>query len=183
MYRRTAIAVAAALLGLAPLAHAAQKPQIVDPKGDYPVPVGDIVSVTFSTVPKGLKEQLQLDMVVAEAPSTNTPYSYTVRFLADECSFSATYYGHPFEGVFSDSGVGCQAPGSTELPVGTVKVSGTHIIFTVKFDKFIKRGALLEDLVAETAVGGAASGGVISSSGDRATGTEWVIGSDRKKKK
>ncbi len=172
-----------ALLVAAPQAFAAPKAQISDAKGDYPVPVGDIASVTFSTIPKGSKEALQIDMLLAGPPSTQTPYSYTVTFTADDCEFAAIHYGHPLEGVFSTSGVGCR-DGSTSLPEGSFKVTGSHVIFTVPLSKKIKRGSILEDLAAETAAGGAVSGGVAGNTGDTASSDKtWKVGSDRPKKK
>jgi hypothetical protein len=181
MRSRRLLAAAIALLAATPAAHAKVQPQIQDPKGDYPVGVGDIVSLTFTTPLKGIKEQLQIDMELAADPSTNTPYAYEVRFVAEDCNFVAIYFGHPFDGVFSKSGVGCQ---TTETPPeGVVKVSGTHIVFTVKFTSKIKRGTLLENLTAATAPGGALSGGLAARGGDSASGDEWVVGSDRPKKK
>lgn len=181
MLRRPLLAATVALLTAVPTAHAKVAPQIVDPKGDYRVPVGDIISVTFTTERKGTKESLQLDMLLAEAPSTNTPYAYEVRFNAGDCEFVAIYFGHPLDGVFSKSGVGCYVDETP--PAGTVKVTGTHVIWTVKLSGPVKRGVLLEALTAGTTPGGASSGGPAQLAGDAATGDDWVVGSDRPKKK
>jgi hypothetical protein len=182
--RLPALAAAAALLAASPYAHAAPKPQIVDPKGDYAVAQGDIIQVTFSTATAARKELLQIDLLLATTPTSNIPFSYTVRFNAPGCTFRATYFGHPFNGTFEKSGVGCDA----SPPPGTVKIDGMHIVFSVPFDAKVKRGVLIKDLAAETAPGPGALPAFVpvtdaADTGDVATGATWVVGSDKPKRK
>jgi hypothetical protein len=182
MRRSATVAALGAVAVLASQAGAAPKPQITDAKGDYPVAAGDIVSATLSTVQKGLREQLQIDLVLAAAPSTSTPYSYAVGFTVGACNFRAIHYGHPADGVFSKSGVGCSG-GGTSLPEGSYKIKGSTITFTVPMTGALKRGAKATKLVADTQPSGAVSGGAVAALGDAATGKDWVLGSDRPKKK
>ena len=175
--RRVLPAVVVAIALAAAPAGAKKAPLIEDPKGDYPVPNGDIVSADITTVPTG-KGKLLITMDVAAAPSTSTPYSYSVNFVVGDCSFSAVYYGHPFEGVFTTSGVGCQVDGETSLPEGNVKVSGTTITWTVPLTGDLKKGATATDITANAQPSGMASGGVVATLGDAAsTDKSYKIGS------
>ncbi len=159
---------------LASSALAAPKPQLTDPKGDHPVAAGDIISATLSTL-KGGKGKLQIDLVVAAAPST---YSYSVNFVAGDCSFGAIYYGHPFEGVFSRSGIGCRIAGSTSLPEGSYKIKGSTITFLVPLAGDLKKGVTVTDITANTVPSGVISGGAAAMLGDQAeTDTTYTIGS------
>jgi len=159
---------------LASGALAAPKPQLTDPKGDYPVAGADIVSATLSTLP-GAKGKLQIDLALAAAP---TAYSYSVNFIAGDCSFAAIYYGHPAEGVFSKSGVGCRVAGSTSLPEGSFKIKGSTITFTVPLTGALKKGVTVTDITAGTAPSGMISGSVAAALGDNATtNATYKIGS------
>ncbi len=161
----------------APPALAKKAPLIEDPTGDHPVPVGDIVSADITSVTTG-KGKLTITMTLAGAPSTTTPYSYSVNFIVGDCDFGAIYYGHPFAGVFTTSGVGCRETGSTSLPEGTVKVSGATITWTVPMTGALKKGALATDITANAQPSGVISGGVVAALGDTAaTDKSYKLGS------
>ena len=180
--RRTVLATSLLALGLiAGSAGAAPKPQITDAKGDYPEASADIVSARLSTVPKGTKEQLQIDLVMAGAVTGSAPYTRSVHFTVGDCSFSATHFGHGTP-AFADNGVGCSS-GDTTTVAGTMKIKGSTITFLVPMTGAIKRGAKVTDLRAATAPSGMLANSPLDNAGDTATGSDWVIGSDRPKKK
>lgn len=168
MRTRHLLPSAAVVLALLAGQASAKAPLIEDPKGDYPVPSADIVSADITTVKVG-KGKLLIDLVLAAAPATTTPYTYSVSFVVDDCQFSAVYYGHPFEGVFSTTGVGCDDPASTSLPEGAAKISGSKITWTVPLAGALKKGATATDITAATQPSGMVSGGIVAALGDGAT--------------
>ena len=169
----TAAAIAALLAGAA-TATAAPKPQINDAAGDYPVASADITSGSLALVaPRNKAITIKLNL--SAAPSTSVPHTYSVAFTVADCSFRAAYYGHPFEGVFSTSGVGCQVEGETSLPEGAVEVVGSSVVWTVPAAAPLKKGAKVTGLTASTQFSGVMSGGAGEAVGDLATGTDWVI--------
>ena len=166
---RLVIAPAALLVALAVGSSSAKTaPLIEDPKGDYPVPAADILSADITTVKTG-KGKLIIELVVDAAPSPTTPYSYTVSFVVGDCNFSAVYYGHPFDGVFTKTGVGCSDPSSTSLPEGNIKIDGGKLTWTVPLSGDLKKGATATEITAATQPTGMVSGGVIAMLGDEAT--------------
>ena len=173
---RTAVAAAAiaTLVAGAATSHAAPKPQITDATGDYPVASADITSGSLALVaPRNKAITIKLNL--AAPPTTTTPHTYSVAFTVADCSFRAAYYGHPFEGVFTTSGVGCQVEGETSLPEGNVEVVGSSIVWTVPTAAPLKRGAKVTGLTATTQFSGVVSGGAVEAIGDAAQGTDWVI--------
>lgn len=183
--RRTISVAALAILALAAThAGAAPKPQLTDPKGDYAVEASaDIVSATLSTIPKGTKEQLQIAVVFAAPIAGRPPYTRTLGFTVGDCEFSAIHFGHGTP-AFSDNGVGCSSGDATTV-AGTMKIKGSTITFLVPLTGALKRGAKVTDLHAATAPSGMLANSPLDLAGDTATGSDWVIGSDRpiKKKK
>lgn len=169
----TSVVVAAVVAG-ASTAGAAVAPQIADPKGDTPVAAADIVKGTL-TVVKPRKKAMTIALELAAAPSTANPHTYSVTFTVADCSFRAAYYGHPFEGVFTTSGVGCSVQGETSLPEGAVEVKGSTITWTVPMSAPVKPGAKVTALEAATEFSGVMSGGPGQAVGDTATGGDWVI--------
>lgn len=181
MRRTTVVAAFAGVALLAPHADAAPKPQVKDAKGDYPVASADIVSATLSTIPKGLKEQLQIDIVFAGPIAGSPPYTRSLSFTVGGCQFAATHFGHGTP-AFNDNGVGCSS-GDTTTTAGTMKIKGSTITFLVPMTGALKRGGKVTDLAVATAPLGMAAGTPLDLAGDAASGKDWVIGSDRPKKK
>lgn len=131
---------------------AAAGPQLTDPAGDHPVAAGDILSASFSTVGG---RTLQIDLVVAAAPSQVTPYSYAVTFETTGCNFKAVYYSHPAGPLgFASSGVGCDDGSSSELPTGDVTVSGATITYRLPLGRALRRGMTLSRIRAATTASG-----------------------------
>jgi hypothetical protein len=162
------------------------KPQLTDAKGDYPVASADIVSATLSSVPAGTQTLLRIDLTLAAPPMTVTPYSYTLGFIVSGCQYRVVYFGHPFRGVLNDSTAGCIT--GDAVPHGRYSIEGSTITFTVPMSGALKRGARATDLFATTEPGAVSSAGTVATIpvatfGDTATGTDWVLGSDRPKKK
>lgn len=157
------------------------KPQLTDPKGDYPVASADIVSGTLSSVPDGTKTLLQIDLTLAAPPTTLTPYSYTLGFTVPGCDFRAVYFGHPLKGVLNDSVAGCIT--GKAVPHARYRIQGSTITFTVPMSGALKRGVRATTLFAVTEPGGVSSASKLAMFGDTATGTDWVLGSDLPNKK
>ena len=134
-----------------PSAFAKRAPLIEDPAGDYPVAVGDLLTADITTLPAG-KGKLVITIDLASAPTTSTPYSYSVNFNVEECAFRAIFWGHPLEGVFAPNDVGCSGSSAE----GVAKVTGTKITFTVPLGGALKKGAELTEINASTHVSGMA---------------------------
>lgn len=181
--RVSRIAALLAIVVLASQAGAAPKPrpQLTDAKGDYPVASADIVSATLSSVPHVTETLLQIDLTLAAPPRTVTPYSYTLGFTVPGCDFRVVYFGHPFRGVLNDSTAGCIT--GNAVPHGRYSIEGSTITFTVPMSGALKRGARATNLFAVTEPGAYSSASMVGLFGDTATGTDWVLGSDRPKKK
>ena len=155
MRRFAAASAALAAMLMAGSATASPAPQLTDPAGDHPISAGDILSATFSPAP-GKAGVLQIDLVVAAAPSQLTPYSYAVTFETMTCNFKAVYYSQPAGPLgFASSGVGCDDGQSSELPTGDVTVSGTTITYRVPLTKDgLRRGDVLTKIRASTTLSG-----------------------------
>ncbi|HVF19073.1 MAG TPA: hypothetical protein VNA14_02385 [Mycobacteriales bacterium] len=153
--RRLAV-IALALCGvLGGVATGAPAPLLTDPAGDHPIGAGDLLSASFSSIRTGAGT-LQIDLVVAAAPSQLTPYSYAVTFQTLTCNFKAVYYSQPAGPLgFESSGVGCDDGKSSELPTGDVTVSGTTITYRIPLAKSgLRRGDLLTKIRASTTLSG-----------------------------
>ena len=171
---RTLAVPLALLVALSGTSSAKTAPLIEDPAGDHPVAAGDILTADILTTKKG-KGALEITMTVGAPPSTTTPYAYTVMFTADDCDFSATYFGHPLEPAFLDSGVGCTEAAGGSKPAGNVKVSGSTITFLVPLTGALKKGVVVTDISAVTMFSGMLNSGPIGDSA--ATDKTYKIGS------
>ena len=159
--RRICAGAAIAVLTASSGAYAAPEPQLTDPQGDHPIAAGDILSATFSTTGAASARVLQIDLVVAAAPSELTPYSYAVTFETLTCNFKAVYYSQPAGPLgFASSGVGCDDGQTSELPTGDVTVSGTTITYRIPLAKSgpaLRRGDVLTKIRASTTLSGLAA--------------------------
>jgi hypothetical protein len=168
-------AVVTALVLSTGSAHAAPKQQIRDAAGDYQVAAADILSGSLAVTGKRTKT-LVIRLNLAAAPTTTTPFTYTVTFQAGgDCSFKAIYYGHPLEGTVSTSGVGCKV-GSDPLRTGDVVVDGASVVWSVPLSPPLKLRQRVTTLAARTEPGGFVSGPFSPPLADAASGTDWVIG-------
>ena len=150
--RRAPLVTGALLLAVGAAPATAAGPQLTDPRGDHPVAAGDILSAAFTTI--GARA-LQIDLVVAAAPSQVTPYSYAVTFETTGCNFKAVYYSHPAGPLgFESTGVGCDDGRTSELPPGEVSVSGATITYRVPLDRTLRRGVTLTRIRAATTASG-----------------------------
>ncbi|HVE62931.1 MAG TPA: hypothetical protein VNB94_03925 [Mycobacteriales bacterium] len=164
--RRTVLAAAIAVIALAaPHAGAAPKPQLTDPRGDYPVAGADIVSALFVTEKK---TKLVVTVEFAGPPNTPVPFAYQLRFSTDD---NCTWRGNVF-GVDGSSSGGCT--GSNASPPA-VKISGNKIVFTMPAKGALKPGTELSDIAVSSTPGGALAG---APGGDTAaTDAAYVVGS------
>lgn len=166
--RRTLLALIAVAALAVPHAGAANAPQVVDPKGDYPNAAADILSVLFET--RG-KSAMTITMELASAPNTPVPYSYQITFVAGDCDWR----GHLF-GAQGSVGGGCRDDDSA-APTGA-KIDGNKVIFTVPAKGRLKPGTILTTLGANNSVGGASAGGASALTGDGATSDKtYKVGS------
>jgi len=160
--RRTLLALIAVTALAVPQAEAAPKPQLTDPKGDYPVAGADIVSALFTTV----KGKLVVTVELAGSPSTPAPFAYQLRFSTDEgCNWRGNVF---YDG--SSSG-GCSG---TDASPPAVKASGNKLIFTMAAKGVLKPGIELSGLAVSTTPGGALAGAPGGDTGT--TETTYVIG-------
>ncbi|HVE98949.1 MAG TPA: hypothetical protein VNA12_07200 [Mycobacteriales bacterium] len=166
--RRIAIPAAVALLGLVSQPAGAKPPLLEDPRGDTPVAVGDIVSADITTILRG-ERKLVITMSLAAPPSTSTPYSYYLWFVAGTCRFFAVYFGHPVD-AFQKSAMGCDdGNNNTPYDKGNATVSGTSITWTVPLSGEFKPGAVIRKIRAGTQPGGMSSNPRLEAAGDTGT--------------
>lgn len=144
---RLLIAAVAAVLAVAALpAQGAQRPHVVDPRGDWPVAAQDIVSATFSTVGSGRSRLLQIRLELAGPPQVDAALYWEVGWRTPGCALSYIEYsrssyapgdetaeliqqcapggkfenGLPATGRLSGSTIVLTTPLSARFPVGTV---------------------------------------------------------------
>lgn len=146
-------------------AGAAPKPQLVDPKGDYPVAGADLVSALFVTQKKS---KLVVAVEFADVPNGQVPFAYQLRFTTDDgCNWRGNYFGE----TFGSSG-GCAADDSSPP---SVTVKGKTIVFTMAAKGKLKPGTELSGIAVSSTPGGVLSGAGGGDSGE--TDTTYVIGS------
>lgn len=163
--RRTPLAAALlACVLVVPSAGAAPKPQLTDPKGDYPVAGGDLVSGLFVTEKKS---KVVITLEFAGPVNTPIPFAYQLTFATDDsCVWRGNYFG-----VNGSSSGGC-ATSNASPP--TVKASGNKIIFTIAAKGALKPGTELSDIRASSTPSSALAGGPGGDTG--ATDATYVVG-------
>ncbi|HVF20386.1 MAG TPA: hypothetical protein VNA14_09100 [Mycobacteriales bacterium] len=158
--------VVAVLSGLlvVPHAGAAPKPQLIDPKGDYPVAGADLVSALFVTEKK---TKLVITLEFAGPVNTPIPFGYQVTFTTDDgCTWRGNFFG-----TTGNSSGGCTTS-NTSPP--TAKVAGNKIIFTVAAKGDLKPGTELSRIAASSTPGGGLAGGPGGDTGQ--TDATYIVG-------
>lgn len=188
--RRTTIA--AVLLVLCPAAASAaspgaQRPQLEDPDGDWPVPSADITAVTLST--QGQAVRVRLDL--SGPPSPAQPTAYVVSFAYPGCQRLDVIYqygaGVPAaaDGSYTDSSAcadGSALVAGSDLTDVSVSVTGSSVIWSVPLSGKLRRGARVTNLRAHTSFGLATDTAGVRSYlglpiGDDGTGhADYVVG-------
>jgi hypothetical protein len=161
--RSCAVAAAVLLAGAGAAWGSPGAPQLRDPRGDWPVPSGDVLSLRLST--QSDPEQLVVDLELAAPPTADVPQSYNASFGFPGCrTLVLAYYWSGATPGLGDSSfadpTGCSDENSTgpvvvAQPVAevTAAVRGSHVIWRVRLAGRLRRGATVRQLRAYTATG------------------------------
>lgn len=161
--RSCAVAAVVLLAGAGAALGSPGSPQLRDPRGDWPVPSGDVLSLTLST--QADPDQLVVDLELAAPPAASVPQSYNASFGFPGCrTLVLAYYwsgGTPGLGdsSFADP-TGCSYEDGTgpvvlAQPLADVaaEVRGSHVIWRVRLAGGLRRGATVRRLRAYTTTG------------------------------
>ncbi|HVE97683.1 MAG TPA: hypothetical protein VNA12_00700 [Mycobacteriales bacterium] len=156
------LALAAAVVLAQPVG-AAPKPQLVDPKGDYPASGADLVSALFTTQ----KGKVVVVVEFAGAPNAPVPFAYQLRFTTDEgCNWRGHYFGSTGEGSGGCTGSDASPP--------AVKLKGNTMTFTMAAKGALKPGTELIGIAFTSTPGGVLAG---TPGGDEGrTETTYTVG-------
>lgn len=165
--RRLVVVAILAAVELGGSAGAAPQPQLTDPKGDYPLAGGDLVSALFVTENK---TKLVVTLEFAGPVDTPIPSGYQLRFsIGGGCIWRGHYYG-AYGGSEASSQDGCAGP---EANRPTVTAHGNTVVFTLAAKGALKPGTVLTGITAVTNPGGVTAGG----GGDHGqTSKTYVVG-------